>query len=307
MKTILVSGGTGLIGTALTELLVSKGYKVIILTRSPKPPRENISYAAWDINKSVIDVNAIKQADHIIHLAGAGVGDKRWTKKRKEEIVNSRVKSAALIIKTLNETQNKVESLVSASGIGCYGPDKKGKKAFVETDPFDKDFLGETCRLWEESVQPVTAMGKRLVILRTGIVLSDKGGAFPEFKKPMKAGIAAILGSGSQVVSWVHIDDICRMYLAAIENTSMNGPYNAVSPEPITNKELVVRTAKARKKPFIPVHAPEFALKIILGEMSIEVLKSTTVDCSKIRGTGFKYLYPTFDSALNELINSKLG
>lgn len=305
MKTILITGGTGLIGTALTKLLVSKNYKVIILTRSPRSGEGNISYAAWDINKSAIDVNAVQQADHIVHLAGANVGDKRWTKKRKEEIINSRVKSAALIVKTLHENQNKVESVISASGIGCYGPDKKSGKAFVETDPFNNDFLGETCRLWEESVLPLVSMGKRLVILRTGIVLSNEAGAFPEFVKPMRFGIAPILGSGKQVVSWIHIDDICRMYLAAIENLNIHGAYNAVTPDPITNKELVLRTAKARRKPFIPVHAPQLGLKMMLGEMSIEVLKSATVDSGKIRATGFKYRYPTFDAALNELIASR--
>lgn len=304
MKTILISGGTGLIGTALTQLLVTKGYKVIILTRSPKPSTENIKYAAWDVNKSVIDRDAIKEADHIVHLAGAGVGDKRWTKKRKAEIVNSRVNSAELLIRALKETENKVQSVVSASGIGWYGPDTKGsKRAFTETDPSNNDFLGETCRLWEESIQPVTHMDKRLVILRTGIVLSNEGGAFPEFKKPMKAGVAGILGDGKQVVSWVHIDDICRMYLAAIENTNMHGPYNAVTPDHITNKELTIRLARARKKPFIAVHVPEFVLKIMLGEMSIEVLKSATVDPAKIRNAGFNYLYPSFDAALNELMS----
>jgi hypothetical protein len=305
MKTILISGGTGLIGTALTELLLSKGYKVIILTRTSRKPRENVSYATWDINKSLIDASAIREADHIIHLAGAGVGDRRWTKKRKEEIISSRVQSSALLIKALLENENKVQSFVSASGIGYYGPDMKGKKPFVEADPYHHDFLGETCRLWEESVKPVTGMGKRLVILRTGIALSNKGGAFPEFVKPMKAGIAAILGGGKQVVSWVHIDDLCRMYLSAIENADMGGVYNAVSPDHITNKELVIRTARARRKPFIPIHVPEFALKILLGEMSIEVLKSATVDAGKIRNSGFKYLYPTFDAALNELASNR--
>jgi uncharacterized protein len=303
METILITGGTGLIGTALSELFINRGYKVIVLTRSQKPPKGNISYALWDINKSIIDKNVIAGADHIIHLAGAGVADKRWTRKRKSEILNSRVLSAKLLVKSLNETENKVQTVVSASGIGWYGADTKGsKRAFVESDPPDTDFLGETCRLWEESIQPVTVMGKRLVIFRTGIVLSNAGGAFVEFKKPLKAGIAAILGNGNQAVSWIHIDDICRLYLAAIENKNLYGVYNAVTPEHVTNKELTIKLAKARKKPFIPVHVPEFALKIVLGEMSIEVLKSTTVDASKIRDSGFNFLFPGLDAALNELI-----
>lgn len=300
MSTVLIAGGTGLIGTSLSRMLVSKGYNVIILTRSAKSSQGNISYSKWDINKSIIDKAVIEQSDHIIHIAGAGVADKRWTDKRKKEIVDSRVKSSELLINALKETNNRVQSVVSASAIGWYGPDQKGK-IFTETDPPNNDFLGETCRLWEQSIEPVKHLGKRLVILRTGIVLSNKGGAFVEFKKPMKAGIAAILGSGKQVISWVHIDDLCRMYIDGIENNNLSGVYNAVT-DHVTNKELILCTARARKKAFIPIHVPEFVLKLMLGEMSIEVLKSTTVDNSKIKHAGFKYLYPTLDAALNELV-----
>lgn len=280
-------------------MFVSRGYKVIILTRSVKPAQGAISYASWDVDKSLIDKNAIAQADHIIHLAGAGVADKRWSDKRKKEIIDSRVKSSELLINALKETENKVQSLVSASAIGWYGSDEKGK-VFTENDPPANDFLGKTCSLWEQSIAPAKHLGKRLVILRTGIVLSNDGGAFAEFKKPMKAGIAAILGSGKQMISWIHIDDMCRLYMEAVENANLYGVYNAVT-DYISNKELILRTAKARKKPFIPIHVPEFALKIALGEMSIEVLKSTSVDSSKIKNSGFNFLYPTIDAALNEL------
>lgn len=300
MSTVLITGGTGLVGTSLSKMLVSKGYKVIILTRSAKPAQGNISYAKWDINKSIIDKDAIEQSDYIIHLAGAGVADKRWTDKRKKEIIDSRVKSSELLINTLKETNNTVQAVVSASATGWYGPDQKGK-IFTETDPPNNDFLGETCRLWEQSIQPVKHLGKRLVILRTGIVLSNDGGAFVEFKKPMKAGIAGIIGRGKQEISWIHIDDICRMYIDAIENNNITGAYNAVT-DHVTNKELILRTARARKKPFIAIHVPEFALKLMLGEMSIEVLKSATVDSSKIKHAGFKFIYPTLDAALNELV-----
>ena len=290
-----------MIGTSLSRMLVSKGYNVIILTRSAKPSQGNISYSKWDINKSIIDKGVIEQSDHIIHIAGAGVADKRWTDKRKKEIVDSRIKSSELLINALKETNNRVQSVVSASAIGWYGPDQKGK-IFTETDPPNNDFLGETCRLWEQSIEPVKHLGKRLVILRTGIVLSNEGGAFVEFKKPMKAGIAAILGSGKQVISWIHVDDLCRMYIDGIETNNLSGVYNAVT-DHVTNKELILCTARARKKAFIPIHVPEFVLKLMLGEMSIEVLKSTTVDNSKIKHAGFKYLYPTLDAALNELVS----
>jgi uncharacterized protein len=302
METVIITGGTGLIGTALTKLLSSRGFKVIILSRRKHGPSGNVSYVMWDLKTSYIDPEVIKSADHIVHLAGAGVADKRWTKRRKKEIVNSRVDGSKLIVKALTEIDNKVQTVVSASAMGWYGPDRKGGKPFVEADPPYHDFLGTTCKRWEESMQPVTALGKRLVFLRTAIVLSNEGGAFKEFLKPFKASVAAILGSGRQVISWIHIDDLCRMYLAAIENKEMQGPYNAAAPETITNKQLMLKIARARTRPYIAVHVPSFALKLVLGEMSVEVLKSATMSDNKIRSSGFNFIYPTIDAALNELI-----
>lgn len=303
METVLITGGTGMIGTALTKLLTSKGYEVIVLSRKPRPAKDNVSYAVWDIKRSMIDADAIRKADHIIHLAGAGVADKRWTAKRKKAIVDSRVKSAELLLKGIRENENKVKTIVSASAIGWYGPDRKGKSPFVETDPPSNDFLGSTCRQWENSILLANDVGIRTVFLRTGIVLSTQGGAFPEFVKPMKAGVATIFGDGSQVISWIHIDDLCRMYVAAIEMQHLNGPYNATAPETVSNKELMLKIARARRKPFIPIHVPTIALKLFLGELSIEILKSATVDDTKIRESGFKFIYPTVDAAVNELVH----
>ena len=303
MQTILITGGTGLVGRALTNALVQRGYKVIILTRHiPETAAgANTSYALWDVNKQTIDTGAVQAADHIIHLAGAGVVDKKWTDAYKKEIIDSRVKSSQLLISTLQDHSNAVKTLVSASAIGWYGADK-GQADFIETDPPEKDFLGETCRLWEESVEPVTLLGKRLVKLRTGIVLSNEGGALVEFKRPIRFGLAAILGSGKQMVSWIHIDDLCRMFIHAIENENTNGTYNAVAPLPVTNKTLTLSLAKAMKgKFFIPVHIPRFILKLLLGQRSIEVLKSATVSCEKIKGAGFVFLYPSIETAMAEL------
>jgi uncharacterized protein (TIGR01777 family) len=305
METVLITGGSGMIGTRLTSLLAANNYRVIILSRKKRPDKGNVSYSEWDINAGKIDNLMIAQVDHIVHLAGAGVADKRWTKKRKQEIINSRVKSAALLVKSLTETTNKVKSVVTASGIGWYGPDKKGGHPFKENEPAASDFLGTTCKLWEESLFPVRALGKKLVIVRTGIVLSNDGGAFPEFEKPMKAGVATILGDGKQVVSWIHIDDLCRIYMDAIQKTSLQGVYNAVAPEPISNKQLMLTIARMRKRPFIPIHVPEFVLKVVLGELSIEILKSATVDGSKIRGAGFNFIFPGIEAAANDLLHKR--
>ena len=230
MQTVIITGGTGLIGTALTKLLTTKGYRVIILSRTKHTSAGDVSYALWDVRTSYIDPQAIQAADHIIHLAGAGVADKRWTEKRKKEIVDSRVESSKLLVKALTGINNNVQTVVSASAMGWYGPDTEDKTPFVESDPPSRDFLGTACRLWEQSIQPVVGLGKRLVYLRTGIVFSTEGGAFKEFLKPFKGGVAAILASGEQIISWIHIDDLCRMYLAAIEDHGMHGQYNACAP-----------------------------------------------------------------------------
>ena len=304
--TVLISGGTGLIGKSLTAHLIKKGYEIIILTRKlGLPVQPGVSYANWDLEKQEIDAKAIQKADYIIHLAGAGVMDKKWTEEYKKEIVESRTTSSALLYKGLRENNNTVRAVISSSAIGWYGKDPENfqkKEGFSETDPSDKGFLGETCKLWEDSIEPLKKLHIRLVKFRTGIVLSNEGGAFPEFKKSLRFGIAAILGSGKQVISWIHIDDLCRMFVYALERVSTQGAYNAVAPFPVSNKKLILNTAKLlRGSFFIPVHIPEMVLNFMMGKRSIEVLKSTTVDSSKIRETGFTFLYPTIDLALKNL------
>ncbi len=308
MPTVLITGGSGLVGKALSKLLVERNYEVIIVGRKlpkEKDKPQNISYAIWNIENQTIDEDAIKRADYIVHLAGAGVADKRWTDKRKKEIVESRTKSSALIIKAISEISNNIKAVVSASAIGWYGPDLliPNPKPFTENDKADTSFLGETCRLWEQSIEPLNTTNKRLIILRTGIVLSNDGGALAEFKKPVKLGVAGILGNGKQVLSWIHINDLCRMYADAIANENMRGVYNAVAPNPVDNKTLTLELATQMKgKFFVSMHVPTFVLKIMLGELSIEVLKSATVSATKIRNAGFQFLFPTIENALKDLI-----
>lgn len=296
-----------MVGQQLTGLLLSKGYDVIWLSRTPGKKQmgdKTIQIASWNLKEQTIDETAIQQADHIIHLAGAGVADKRWTAKRKQEILDSRTQSSALLVKALKTIPNKVQSVVSASAIGWYGPDEYNTVAssFTEEMPPYPDYLGNTCKAWEESIAPVTELGKRLVKLRIGIVLSTTGGALAEFKKPLKAGMAAILGNGKQIISWIHVNDLCRMFLYAIENQSMQGTFNAVAPHPVSNKALTLTLAKQKNGSFyIPFYVPAFLLKMILGEMSIEVLKSATVSSRKIEEQGFRFEYPTVQQALMHL------
>lgn len=300
-----------MIGSHLSKYLAENGFDVVILSRNKNPASANpkISYSYWNVKDKVIDKEVVKKADHIVHLAGAGVMDKKWTEDYKKKIEESRTKSAELILSCLKEGEHQTKSFVSASAIGWYGADPKlpaKNEPFIESDMPSKDFLGETCVLWEASVEPVTAMGIRLVKLRTGIVLSNKGGAFKEYKTPLKFGLASILGSGKQIVSWIHIDDLCRMYLEGIKNNYLHGSYNAVAPEPVSEKKLILTLGqKMRNKFFIPIYVPDFALKLILGKRSVEVLKSTTVSNKKIKATGFTFLYPSIEAAIEELVANK--
>lgn len=312
METILITGGTGLVGKALTKQLIERGYQVIILTRkkidsvqqsTDKNVENKLCYAFWDVENKIMDKWAIEKADHIIHLAGANVFDQRWTKKYRTTILDSRTKTGELLLQYLSSTTNQLKSFISASAIGWYGPDK-GSNAFVETDVADKNFLGETCSAWEKSVEKINDLKKRLVILRIGIVLSKDGGAFVEFEKTIPYGIASILGNGKQIISWIHIEDLCRAFIKSIEDTRMSGVYNAVAPMPISNKELILQIAKKIRKSFyIPIYIPSFLLKLILGERSIEILKSTTVSSKKLKDSDFTFLYPDIDSAISDLLN----
>jgi uncharacterized protein (TIGR01777 family) len=308
-KTILIAGGTGMIGSALGTHLVSLGHNIIVLSRDPQKHKQKsgqkkgISYAFWDVRKQEIDPDAIKSADAVVHLAGAGVVDKPWTEAYKKEILESRTQTSALLVKGMREHKNSISVVVSQAAIGYYGPDVVEGHAFTEDETTADDFLARTCVIWEDSIRPVEELGKRLVIFRTGIVLSKAGGALAEFKKPLKVRVAAVLGEGSQAVSWIHGDDESRLFAYAIENENLSGVYNAVAPNPVNNETLTVSLAKAMHgNGYIKMHVPEFVLKIMLGERSSEVLKSTTVSAEKILKTGFQFHYPDIDKAMNSLV-----
>ncbi|HVZ56966.1 MAG TPA: TIGR01777 family oxidoreductase [Chitinophagaceae bacterium] len=312
MAIFLLAGGSGLIGSELAEALVKRGDQVIILTRGSRNQpaatagkEGSIRYAAWDPAAGRIDEESVAQADYIVNLAGAGVADKRWTAGRKREIRESRTGSADMLVRALRDLPNRVRAVISLSAIGWYGPDPAAgaRHPFVETDPAATDFLGRTCTDWEAHIRPVSELpGKRLVILRTGIVLTARGGALAEFRKPLRAGVATILGTGSQVISWIHVQDLVRMIRYAAEQESVEGVYNAVAPGPVSNRELVLELARARKgRFFVPVYVPAWLLRLVLGEMSIEVLKSATVSCGRIREAGFTFLFPSIQSAIRQL------
>lgn len=312
-QTVMITGGTGLVGWSLANRLLMAGHPVIIFTRNPAaakvpaPYLGLLSYAAWDVNRQTIDERAFSRGHALVHLAGAGVVAKPWTASYKQEIADSRIKSGHLLVKTAQTAGENLQTVVSASAIGWYGADEQGPgRPFIEIDPASPGFLGETCRLWEEAISGMTLVQKRLVILRIGIVLSNRGGALAEFKKPLRFRIAGIIGHGRQVVSWIHIEDLCGIITMALESAAVNGIFNAVAPIPVSNRELNLQLARSMYgSKFLPLQVPAFVLKGMLGARSEEILKSTTVSADKIIQAGYRFAYPDIASALQNLCSHK--
>lgn len=305
MEIIGITGGTGFIGKHLTALLVEKGYKVVILTRESGKTATGpaISYSHWDPENNICDPEVVKTLHAVVHLAGAGIADKRWTPARKVEIVNSRIVGTRFLVKQLKQHAPQCQKLVGASAIGYYGPDRQGVIPFTEDQPAYADFLGNICQMWEFE-ENVAAHFLPCAILRFGIVLGRESGAFPEFVKPLSYGIMPILGNGKQVISWIHIDDLCRMILFMLEHDNAQGTYNAVAPKPVNNRKLMHEIAHAKGGFKIPIRVPSFILKLLMGEMSIEVLKSCTVSAQKIQDAGFTFQYDTIDKAVQAILET---
>jgi uncharacterized protein (TIGR01777 family) len=297
MTSILITGGTGLIGKHLCNVLRSKGYKILILSRN-KTNNPNTYY--WNISENYIDPKAIQKADYVIHLAGAGIADKRWTKKIKKELIDSRVKSANLLFSKIKTLNPNLKAFISASGIGYYGT-ITSEKIFKETDASGNDFLATVCKVWEEASNQFNSLNIRTVILRTGVVFSKKGGAFEKMSQPIKLGFGSPIGTGNQYIPWIHIDDLCNMYVEAIENNELNGIYNAVASDYVTNEFLTKSIATILdKKAWLP-NVPSFMLKLIFGEMAVILLEGSRVSAEKIKSTGFKFKYPFLLEALKDL------
>ncbi|UMB60505.1 TIGR01777 family oxidoreductase [Lutibacter sp. A80] len=299
MASILITGGSGLIGSYLSNLLKSKGHSVSILSRK-KSSDPSIFY--WDITNNYIDPEAIISAEYIIHLAGAGIADKRWTSARKKNLIDSRVKSTNLIYNKVKELNPNLKGFISASGIGFYGA-ITSEKIYNENDAPYNDFLSKVCVLWEKSALQFNSLNIRTVILRTGIVLSKEGGALKKIIKPIKLGFGAALGSGKQYMPWIAMEDLCNMYVSSIENTNFKGVYNAASPEHITNNELTKLSAKILKKPLWLPNAPSFILKILLGELAVILLEGSRVSSEKVKNIGFKFEYTSLEKYLNKILN----
>ena len=298
MSRVLIAGGTGLIGRHLSRMLQEHGYEAAILSRSKRNSAHALSYF-WNPDQNEIHKEAVNSCDYIINLAGANIGAKRWTSKRKQEILESRINSSKLIFNNLEEN-HKLSAYITASAIGYYGA-ITSSNIFQESDVPADDFLGQTCKEWEKAADIFTRAGIRIVKIRTGIVLSKKGGALAKLKIPIRLGFASAIGHGKQYMPWIHMDDLCNIYIQAIKDKEMAGPYNAVAPEHITNKEFTRKAARALHRPFWFPNIPPFALKLGFGELSSMLLSGSRVSSEKLLAAGYSFQFPDIDSAFENL------
>ncbi|TCP24635.1 hypothetical protein EV195_10566 [Tenacibaculum skagerrakense] len=289
MAIILLTGGTGLIGQTLQKQLENNNHKVRILTRSPKLD----NHFKWDIKANYIDEKVFDNLDYIIHLAGAGIADKRWTDERKQVLINSRVESSGLLFSKIKELNIPLKGFISASGIGYYGAITSSKIYSEEDQPAD-DFIAKICIEWEAAANQFKTLNIPVTILRTGVVLSSNGGALKKMNTPL---FLSALGTGKQYIPWIHIDDLCNLYVKAIEDDSFTGIYNAVAPEHKTNNDFTKTLAKVVKKPVLPINAPGFILKIVLGELAAIVLEGSRVSAEKTTAS-YNYKYENLEKAL---------
>lgn len=297
-KHILLTGGTGLIGKHLTNLLLDQGYMVSDLSRS-KGKDARVKTYQWDVPKGIIDEDCINDVDVIVHLAGANVAGKRWTASRKKEILHSRTKSIELIYDLLKRKKHNVQAVISASGISYYGD--RGDELLTENSGIGGGFLAEVSKEWEAAVDKGAELGLRIVKFRTGVMLDKKGGALPQLAGPVKWGIGSPLGSGQQWVPWIHWHDVVKLYFYAIMHTKLNGVYNMVAPNPVTNKQFVKALAAQLHRPLWAPNVPAFIIKLLFGEMSEMVLASTKASAQKITDHGFKFDFPVIENALKEI------
>lgn len=298
-RTVLITGGSGLLGSRLRELLEEAGYQAVILSRGPsKPP---YSYH-WNTDEGVIEHAALERSAHIIHLAGAGIADERWSRDRKEEILKSRVHSANALFDYCREWQISPLSFISASAIGIYGD--TGEVPVTEEHRAGSGFLSEVCQKWEDAADQFGRLGARVAKLRIGIVLAREAGMLPKTLLPLKAGLAPYFGSGRQFYSWVHIDDVCRGFIHLLQNEELSGAFNMTGGEAVSNKEYMQTLKKVTGKRALSFGLPPLALRLLLGEMSEVLLMSNRVSSEKIRKSGFVFHFEQLTPALEDLLKA---
>jgi uncharacterized protein (TIGR01777 family) len=303
MAIILISGGTGLVGKALTKRLMTEGHEVRILSRNPQSSSQLKSFY-WNVEKNEIDEKAFEGVEHIVHLAGSGIADKRWTDARKQDIIDSRVNSMKLITDVVKKKNIQLKSFVGASAIGIYGM-TTSDKIFTETDTGKDDFLTQSCTQWENSYQQIQTLSAKNCIIRIGVVLSKDGGALKRLLPLFQLGLGSAVGSGKQYMPWIHINDLVSVFYEALFNPNYKGIYNAVSSEETTNQSFSKQLAKSLSKPFFFPNVPAFALKLVFGEMANVLLEGSRVSNQKLINIGFQFQFASLNKALMDIVSKK--
>jgi uncharacterized protein (TIGR01777 family) len=297
MRRVVITGGTGLVGMHLSALLEKEKYDVVHLSRNRRPEERFNSYH-WEPESGYCDKDAFKDGDTVIHLAGANIGEKRWTAQRKRVIISSRTETARLIYDASVASGIRPDAFITASGKDIYGSGIS-EKIYKETDPPGTDFMAETCRLWEAAADPFEAAGVRVVKIRTALVLAPEGSAISKLKAPARAGLIIRLGTGRQYFPWIHIDDLCNVYLKAVTDSTMSGSFNASAPDHITHDMLMSAIARQKHLPVFLPHVPKWLLHLILGEMSVVLTTGSRISPDRLISSGFEFRYPDIDQALS--------
>ncbi len=303
VDTVLITGYSGLVANHLSNHLIKEGFIVKGLTQNKAQLSQSVFY--WNVNKQIIDERALENVNYVIHLAGAGIADKRWTVERKKEIIDSRVQSTLFLAQSFNKANIKIKALIGTSAIGYYGA-VTSEKTFTENDPAGKDFISNCCVQWEKSYQAFKHLTDRIVILRLPTVLSENGGALQKILPIVKLGLASPIGNGKQFMPLICMDDLVKLYEFAITSHDLYGTFNANAPLSVTNKDFMTGLAKALHKPYFMPNTPSIILKALYGELACVLLYGSRVNSSKILSAGFSFSYPTLDDMLKRILHTKL-
>ncbi|MBK9193782.1 MAG: TIGR01777 family protein [Flavobacteriales bacterium] len=299
MSTILITGGSGLIGSALTKALLAQGRTVRHLSRTPRD-HNGVRAFAWDPQRGTLDKSALEGVDHIVHLAGENIITKRWSPERLRLCQESRTESARLVLSVAREMGLHPKSFISASGVGYYGA-VTTDKVFSESDPNAQDVIGRLTRAWEDAVDEWTDI-VRVVKLRTPMVLAREGGGLPQFLRLAQWCVLAPLGSGKQWMPWVHMGDLVQLYIHAMEHGTMSGAYNACAGEQLHQRDVMRAVAKAVRRPLFPIAVPAFALRLAMGERSALLTEGSRASSQRRKDAGLTFEFDTLESALRDLI-----
>jgi uncharacterized protein len=298
---VLITGATGLVGKELAMLLLKNGIHVNYLTTSEDKVQNEVQFKGfyWNPEKGIIDDDCLEDVGTIIHLAGAPIS-KRWTKEYKQEILESRILSTNVLNSLLKNRPHGVRHFISASAIGIY-PHSYDKVYSEDETAVDHSFLGKVVEKWEDAAHQIERLGIKLTLVRTGLVLSGAGGALPEMAAPIKLGVGSAFGSGRQMQSWIHIEDLVNIYYFILTE-GLEGVYNAVAPYPVSNNTLMKSIAKVLNKPYFMPRIPRFVMSAMLGEMHTLLFSSQNVSAKKILNEGYHFRYLSLDKALKEAL-----